>query len=126
MSRIDELIAEHCPEGVPFISVTAVSDYIRGVTYNKNNEQSDGPVQVLRANNVTLASNTLNFKDVKRVSSSVRVRDNQRLIAGDILMCAGSGSKAHIGKVAGLDSGLWTRCHFGYAASVRVADRVAS
>jgi hypothetical protein len=28
--------------------------------------------------------------------------------------------------VMGLDPGLWTRCHFGYAASVRVADRVAS
>ena len=26
----------------------------------------------------------------------------------------------------GLDPGSWTRCHFGYAASVRVADLAAA
>ena len=28
--------------------------------------------------------------------------------------------------VTGLDPGSWTRCHFGYAASVRVADLAAA
>lgn len=100
MSRIDELIAQHCPNGVPYRGLTDVTEYVRGITYNKGNEQIDGPVSVLRANNISLATNTLNFSDVKRVSGSVRIRDNQRLVHGDVLICAGSGSKDHIGKVA--------------------------
>ncbi len=75
MSRIDDLIAEHCPNGASYRSLTDVAEYVRGITYNKGNEQADGPVSVLRANNISLASNTLNFFDVKRVSGSVRVRD---------------------------------------------------
>ncbi|UXN33352.1 restriction endonuclease subunit S [Glutamicibacter sp. M10] len=100
MSRIDELIATHCPNGVPYMGVTEVADYIRGITYNKGDEELNGPRRVLRANNITLSSNTLNLDNLKHVSESVRVRDNQRLHAGDILICAGSGSKDHIGKVA--------------------------
>lgn len=100
MNRINALIAELCPAGVPYRGLTDVADYVRGITYNKGNEQADGPVSVLRANNISLATNTLTFSDVKRVSGSVRVRDNQRLVRGDILICAGSGSKDHIGKVA--------------------------
>ncbi len=100
MSRIDALIAELCPDGVPYFSLTSVSKYIRGITYSKYDEQVDGSISVLRANNITLSSNTLNFSDVKRVSSTVRVREDQFLRSGDILICAGSGSKDHIGKVA--------------------------
>lgn len=100
MSRIYAMISELCPEGAPYLGVTEVAEYVRGITYNNGNVQSDGPTRVLRANNITLSSNTLNFEDMKRVSGSVRVRDNQRLRCGDILICAGSGSKAHIGKVA--------------------------
>ena len=44
--------------------------------------------------------NTLNFDDVKLVSKDVVVKPEQHLYAGDILMCAGSGSKEHVGKVA--------------------------
>lgn len=100
MSRIDDLIAKHCPVGVRTQPLSQLASYVRGVTYGKNDEQEDGPLRVLRSNNITLASNTLNFDDVKHVSSSVRVRDNQRLYANDILISAASGSKSHVGKVA--------------------------
>lgn len=100
MSRIDELVHELCPDGVEHAGVLDIADYVRGITYSKNDEDLAGEIQVLRANNITLASNTLNFEDVKRVSSHVRVRDAQRLRAGDTLICAGSGSRDHIGKVA--------------------------
>lgn len=106
MSHIDELISDLFPEGAPYVSVTDVAEYVRGVTYSKHDEQDDGLTRVLRANNITLSSNTLNFEDVKRVSGSVRVRDNQQLRRGDILICAGSGSKAHIGKVAYISEDL--------------------
>ena len=121
MSRIDELVRELAPTGVPYVGITEVTDYIRGVTYNKNDEAADGEVSVLRANNITLTSNTLNLAEVKKVSARVRVRDNQRLRAGDILICAGSGSKDHIGKVAYIDANR-DETFGGFMAVVRTRD----
>ncbi len=106
MSKIDELIAELCPDGVEYLNLTELADYVRGVTYRKEDEKANGPIAVLRANNITLSSNTLNFDNIKRVSSAVRVREDQRLYYGDILICAGSGSKEHIGKVAYISGDL--------------------
>jgi type I restriction enzyme S subunit len=100
MSRINDLIRQCCPNGVPHRTVADVATYVRGLTYSKHEEQDDGPIAVLRSNNITLSSNTLNLADVRRVSGSVRVRENQRLYANDILISAASGSKAHVGKVA--------------------------
>ena len=80
-----------------------VATFTRGITYKKNQETSSNEInawKVLRANNITLSLNTLNFDDIKLVSSSVKVKDEQILHKGDILICAGSGSKQHIGKVA--------------------------
>ena len=100
MSRVDELIEQLCSDGVNFKNVSDVAKYVRGVTYSKQDEQAGGPIAVLRSNNITLSSNTINFEDVRRVSSNVRVRDDQRLVVNDILVSAASGSKAHVGKVA--------------------------
>ena len=102
MSRLDELIAELCPDGVVYKPFFDIADYIRGVTYGKSKEITDGSdgYNLLRANNITLSSNTLNFDEVKVIDFSVKVKDSQMLTKGDILICAGSGSKEHIGKVA--------------------------
>lgn len=100
MSSLERLVTELAPDGVQHKYLADLVDYVRGVTYSKQDEQSDGPIRVLRSNNITLSSNTLNFDDVKTVAPTVRVRDNQRLYANDILISAASGSKAHVGKVA--------------------------
>ena len=102
MSKLKELIDKLCPDGVEYKKLGEVGEYIRGITYNKNSEvQKDTDAwKVLRANNIKLFSNTLNFNDVKLVSKSVKVKETQMLIKDDILICAGSGSKEHIGKVA--------------------------
>lgn len=103
MSRLEELIQQYCPDGVEWKKYYDVCDLIRGITYNKNQEaktEKEDAYKVLRANNITLYLNTLNFDDVKLVSKDVVVKPEQHLYAGDILMCAGSGSKEHIGKVA--------------------------
>ena len=74
---------------------------MRGITYNKGQESHNGiGIKVLRANNITLDYNTLNFDDIKIVDKNVKVKDEQYLEKNDILICAGSGSKDHIGKVA--------------------------
>lgn len=121
MSRIDELVHELCPDGVEHAGVLDIADYVRGITYSKNDEDLAGEIQVLRANNITLASNTLNFEDVKRVSSHVRVREAQRLRAGDTLICAGSGSRDHIGKVAYIREDI-DPTFGGFMAALRTTD----
>ena len=79
-----------------------VASYYRGVTYNKKQEVplNSGGTKILRANNITLDTNTLNFDDVKEISADVKIKDYQWLYPNDILICAGSGSKEHVGKVA--------------------------
>lgn len=55
---------------------------------------------VLRANNIDINSRQLCFDNLKRVVRSTKVTPKQHLQIGDILICAGSGSKEHIGKTA--------------------------
>jgi type I restriction enzyme S subunit len=101
MTKLDRLIAKLCPNGVEHKPFFQVADFIRGVTYSKELEVNDGNgTKLLRANNITLATNMLNFDDVKIIDKSVKIKDNQWLKIGDILICAGSGSKDHIGKTA--------------------------
>lgn len=103
MNSITDVIKQYCPNGVEEASFGEVASYIRGITYNKNQEAkpTDEHVhKVLRANNITLYLNTLNFDDVKLVKKEVKVKPEQELKKGDILICAGSGSKEHVGKVA--------------------------
>ncbi|GIM60405.1 hypothetical protein CAPN008_04550 [Capnocytophaga canis] len=85
-----------------------VAEYIRGITYNKTKElqKNEDGWKVLRANNISLSSNSLNFDDVKIIDKNVKVRENQKLTKGDVLICAGSGSKEHIGKVAYISNDL--------------------
>ena len=103
MSRLEQLIAELCPNGVEYEKFENVCKYIRGVTYKKTqevNSEASNARKVLRANNITLSTNELNFDDVKLISRKVKVREDQILRKEDILICAGSGSKEHIGKTA--------------------------
>ena len=101
MSEIDELIKQYCPNGVEYNKFEEVASYIRGITYNKSQESKNNEgIKVFRANNISLKTNTLNYEDVKVVSTVVKVKDSQFLKEKDILICAGSGSKEHIGKVA--------------------------
>lgn len=42
----------------------------------------------------------INTDDIKYISREVKVKSDQKLLSGDVFICAASGSKAHIGKVA--------------------------
>lgn len=74
---------------------------------NKSNE-IDGleGYKVLRANNITLEQNTLNFDDIKVVSFDTKVKNSQKLFKNDILISAASGSREHVGKVAYIEEDL--------------------
>lgn len=81
-------------------------EQIRGVSYkpvdlfDKPGEES---VVLLRANNIF--DGKINFDDVVYVSRK-RAKKNQFLRAGDILICASSGSKDLVGKAAYIKSDL--------------------
>jgi restriction endonuclease S subunit len=81
------------------ISLSDVCVPIRGVTYSNEDESKTG-IKILRANNITLSTNQLNYDNVRTIRSDFPVSGEQRLKAGDILMSAASGSKEHVGKVA--------------------------
>ncbi|MBL0617316.1 restriction endonuclease subunit S [Aeromonas dhakensis] len=69
--------------------------------YNKSSESTDGEgYKVLRANNITLAGNSLNINDLKVVNFDTKVKKSQKLYKNDILISAASGSREHVGKVA--------------------------
>jgi type I restriction enzyme S subunit len=126
MSKIDELIKKHCPDGVEFRTLGEVCEYVRGITYSKVQEvQSGKGTMVLRANNITLNTNTLNFDDVKVISSEVKIKDRQKLKANDILICAASGSKEHIGKVAFISADM-NYVFGGFMAVLRTNDELGS
>lgn len=92
---------------------------VRGVTYSSEDETEIG-VKVLRANNITLATNEINLDDVRNIRSDFPASDEQRLKAGDILMSAASGSKEHVGKVAYIPND--TDFYFGSFMMVLRAD----
>lgn len=81
-------------------------EQIRGVSYKPEDvydELGKNSITLLRANNIKDGS--LNFDDVIYVSKK-RVRDNQLLKAGDILICTSSGSKELVGKAAYIQEDL--------------------
>lgn len=100
MNKIEEMLQELCPNGVEWKTLGEVAEYIRGVTYKKTDEVScnDG-YKILRANNITLGSNVINFDDIKVIDYNSNVKENQKLFRNDILISVASGSREHVGKV---------------------------
>jgi type I restriction enzyme S subunit len=122
VSRIDDLITEFAPNGVECKALGEAATYVRGVTFAKTQQGTDGDIPVLRANNITLSGNTLNFDDVIRISAEVRVRPDQRLYANDILICTASGSRSHVGKVAYIHSDLGPYVFGGFMGVLRAGN----
>lgn len=80
---------------------------MRGLTYSKSNESVDSQdLKVLRANNITNLSNSLNFNGIKVVDFDEKVKDSQKLYKYIILISAASGSREHVGKVASIESDI--------------------
>ena len=104
MSKLDDLL-----QGVKveWKQLDDIAQYIRGLTYNKTNESKDNSgLKVLRANNITLNNNSLNFDEIKYVNLNTKVKESQKLYSNDILISAASGSRDHVGKVAYINTDL--------------------
>ena len=125
MSMLNDLIKELCPDSVEYKKLRDVAGIVRGVTYNKQQEDNavlSNSIPVLRANNIDLNTNKLVFNDIKFVNNSVRISEKQHLIAGDILICAGSGSKEHIGKATYINDDMPEYTFGGFMSVVRLVD----
>jgi Restriction endonuclease S subunits len=121
MSKIDELLRGVDVEWRP---LGEVAEYVRGLTYNKSNESDDNSgFKVLRANNITLSTNAINFDEIKYVKTDTKVKESQRLYKNDILISAASGSREHVGKVAFIFSDL--DYYFGgFMAVIRCSQKI--
>lgn len=86
-----------------------VCDFQRGLTYAKGVEVDSSDNVVLRANNIDLASNQLDFTELKYISDNMKVPDSKKVKKGSLIICTASGSKTHLGKVAYIDK------DYGYA-----------
>ena len=84
----------------PSVALGDVCELVRGVVFSKDDEVSEGGVQVLRANNINKDRYELNLDDIKRVSPKSDFSDEKKLRKNDIFICLASGSKDHVGKVA--------------------------
>lgn len=70
---------------VEWKALSDVAEYVRGLTYSKANESRDGSgYKVLRANNITLSSSTINFDNIKIVKHETKVKPTQKLYKNDI------------------------------------------
>jgi type I restriction enzyme S subunit len=84
-------------------------EFQRGLTYAKGDEVELSTTIVLRANNIDLATNQLDFSELKHISDKFAVPVNKLVRHGSVLICTASGSKSHLGKVAFIDD------DYGYA-----------
>ena len=85
----------------PMVELGAICSFIRGLTYKKEEEASEITSNgVLRANNIEMVSNSLDLSDVKYLIEDHDYDHNKKVRENDILVCASSGSKQHLGKVA--------------------------
>jgi type I restriction enzyme S subunit len=84
-------------------------EFQRGLTYAKGDEVVSSKNVVLRANNVDLSTNRLDFSELKYINDRVDVPKAKIVRMGSLLICTASGSKSHLGKVAFIDN------DYGYA-----------
>ena len=108
------------------VKLGEICNYNRGITYSKNDENTINGYKVLRANNISTSTNSLNFDDVKMISKNVKVKDIHKLKENDILICSASGSKDHVGKVAYISNDM-DYYYGGFMAAIRtICDDILS
>jgi restriction endonuclease S subunit len=78
---------------------------VSGVVYSGKDQRSSGK-KIIRANNITLATNELNYNDIRYIREDIDLLDSLLLKKKDILMSSASGSKEHVGKVAYIEEDL--------------------
>ncbi len=58
---------------------------------------------VLRANNIDLKTNALDFSELKYINDDFVIPKEKKVTKGSLIICTASGSKSHLGKIALID-----------------------
>ena len=90
-------------------SLGELCDFQRGLTYAKSDEADVSNNIVLRATNIDLTTNLLDFAELKYINDKVVVPASKKVKKDSLMICTASGSKSHLGKVAYIDD------DYGYA-----------
>ena len=111
-------------QGFELYKVSDLIDFVRGVTYSKNDEVSEDGIEIFRANNISI-DGSINLSDIRIINKECKVKVTQKLCKNDILICTASGSEAHIGKVAYIEKDLDS--YFGgFMAVIRTKENLNS
>lgn len=90
-------------EGWEVKKLGEITNFSRGLTYSGKDEVTTSSNVVLRSNNITLESQSLNFDELKYINDSIVIPAEKKLAKDTIFMCMSNGSMKHIGKVAYID-----------------------
>lgn len=66
------------PQGWQEKTLDEVCSFSRGLTYSKNDEVEFSDNIVLRANNIDLVSNSLNFDELKYITSTFAIPEDKK------------------------------------------------
>lgn len=91
------------------VKLSEISTFTRGLTYSKSDEVEHSNKIVLRANNIDLNTNSLNFEELRYIKDSIQIKEDKIVKKDSMIICTASGSKSHVGKVALIDK------EYGYA-----------
>lgn len=96
---------------IQVVGLGEVSEFIRGVTYNKNDQVTEETNKtILTADNITL-DGKLEIKKQVFLREDFIIEPKKRLVQNDCFICFSSGSLAHIGKIAFIHED--TNCYAG-------------
>ena len=83
-----------------------VASFRRGLTYAKEDVADNTSKIVLRSNNITLETSSLNLDDIVCLKDDFAIPTEKKLHKGDIFICMSNGSTQHLGKVAYISNDL--------------------
>lgn len=98
-----DYLGDDMKKGWKTIPLGELCEFQRGLTYAKSDEVELSNNIILRATNINLATNLLDFSELKYISDKCIVPDSKKVKKNSLMICTASGSKSHLGKVAFID-----------------------
>ena len=97
MSKIDELIKDHCPDGVQYFGLSEIADTISGLSGKTKSDFTEGNARYVSYKNIfaNLAVNQ-NAADFVKVAPGER---QNRLHLGDVIFTGSSETADEVGMV---------------------------
>lgn len=116
MSKIDDLIAKMCPDGVPRVELSSLTDLLNGYSFKSNLYSLEG-IRVIRITNVQ--KGFIDNSDSKFYPMSFKQEISKYLLKTDDLLVSLTGN---VGRVAQVDDSLLPAGLNQRVASLRVND----